>query len=38
MGLRFRAKVIPSGNATAVEIPASVMKALVGLMPARRLR
>jgi len=28
MGLRFRAKVIPSGNATAVEIPASVMKAL----------
>ncbi len=26
--MKFRAKVIPSGNATAVEIPADVMKAL----------
>ncbi len=26
--MKFRAKVIPSGNATAVEVPAHVMKAL----------
>ena len=26
--MKFRARVIPSGNATAVEIPAAVMKAL----------
>jgi antitoxin component of MazEF toxin-antitoxin module len=26
--MKFRARVIPSGNATAVEIPADVMKAL----------
>jgi len=26
--MKFRAKVIPSGNATAVEIPANVLKAL----------
>jgi hypothetical protein len=27
-GMRFRAKVIPSGNATGVEVPSDVMKAL----------
>ena len=26
--MKFRAKVIPSGNATAVEIPTDVVKAL----------
>lgn len=26
--MQFRAKVIPSGNATAVEVPVDVMKAL----------
>lgn len=26
--MKFRAKVIPSGNATGVEIPTSVMKSL----------